>query len=221
MEIDVTRPSKLYRYSERKWLERSLRLGEFRLRPASDYKDMESAAARTDDERHRKIVLVNPSITHVRTGRPIVPLGDVVMSSEIATDYLTLCFAKINSDHFYQDFPGSDACLVIHNPNMFFDRVYKAIDSAIPVGWGAIDGPVTYGSRSNLGTPFMKPEKFVFQFEWRFACLPVPAMSKCTAALLTIGSIADIAEVVAAPAGATQLTNRSTGRQPATRVGAG
>src|SRR6185312_4590597 len=200
MEIDITRPPKLYLYSERKWLDRSLHLGEFRLRPASDYKDMEGAAARTDDERHRKIVLANPRITHVRTGRPIVPLGDVVMSSEIASDYLTLCFAKIDSDHFYQDFPGCDACLIIHNPNIFFDRVYSAIGCTIPNGWGAIDGPVTYGSRSNLGTPFMKPEKFVFQFEWRFACLPVPALGKCSSTMLTIGSIADIAEVVVAPA---------------------
>lgn len=200
MKIDITRPPKLYRYSERKWLDRSLRLGEFRLRAASDYKDMEEAAARTDDERHRKIVLANPSITHVRTRRPIIPLGDVVMSSEIASDYLALCFAKVDSDHFYQDFPGSDACLIIHSPNVFFDRVYKAIDAAIPVGWGVIDGPVTYGGRSNLGTPFMKPGKFLFQFEWRLACLPVPALSKCTSMTLTIGNITDIAEIVAAPA---------------------
>ncbi|HEX7636009.1 MAG TPA: hypothetical protein VF427_12110 [Noviherbaspirillum sp.] len=30
-----SRPQKLYRYSQRQWLERSLQLGEFRLRPAS------------------------------------------------------------------------------------------------------------------------------------------------------------------------------------------
>jgi hypothetical protein len=199
VKIEITRPPKLYRYSERKWLDRSLHFGEFRLRPASDYKDMEGAAARTDDERRRRFVLANPSITNVRTGQPIVPVGDVVMSSEIASDYLTLCFASVDSDHFYQDFPGSDACLIIHNPNAFFDRVYKAIDSTIPIGWGAIDGPVKYGGRSSLGTPFMKPKKFLFQFEWRFACLPVPALGKCTSMQLTIGNIADIAEVVAAP----------------------
>jgi hypothetical protein len=31
--IDAPRPPKFYRYSERRWLERSLTLGEFRLRP--------------------------------------------------------------------------------------------------------------------------------------------------------------------------------------------
>ena len=33
--IDITRPEKRYRYSERKWLEQSIFLGEFRLRSAS------------------------------------------------------------------------------------------------------------------------------------------------------------------------------------------
>jgi hypothetical protein len=35
MSIDHRRPPKLYRYSQRQWLERSLLLGEFRLRPPS------------------------------------------------------------------------------------------------------------------------------------------------------------------------------------------
>ncbi len=34
--IDVQRPLKLYRYSERPWLERSMTLGEFRLRPPAN-----------------------------------------------------------------------------------------------------------------------------------------------------------------------------------------
>jgi hypothetical protein len=122
------------------------------------------------------------------------------MSSDIASDYLTLCFAKIYSEHFYQDFSGSDACLIIHDPNEFFTRMYSAITTALPRGWRSIDGPVTYGSRSDLGTAFMKPEKFLFQFEWRFVCLPVPPLSKCKPIVLTLGSIEDIAEVIAKPA---------------------
>lgn len=199
MKIDLTRPPKLYRYSERKWLERSLRFGEFRLRPASDYKDMEESAARTDDEQHRRFVLRNPKITHVRTGQSIIPIGDVVRSSYIESDYLTLCLATIYSTHFYQDFKGSDACLIIHNPNEFFDRLYKAIDSVLPNSWGVADGPVSYGRRSELGVPFTKPEEFMFQFEWRFACLPIPSLKKCEATVVVLGSIEDIAEIVAAP----------------------
>lgn len=174
---------------------------------------MEDSVARTDDEQHRRIALRNPKITHVKTGQPINPVGDVVMASDIASDYLTLCLATVYSDHFYQDFEGSDACLIIHNPNEFFDRMYKVIDSVLPNSWGAADGPVAYGSRSKLGVPFTKPETFLFQFEWRFACLPIPSLSKCEATVVTLGSIEDIAEVIAAPESATQLTSRSSGRR--------
>jgi len=212
MEIDLTRPDKLYRYSEMTLLQRSLRFGEFRLRPASDYTDMEDAAARTDDERKRKIVLRNPTITNVSTGQPIVPLGDVVMHTDTNTDYLTLCFATIYSDHFYQDFVGSDACLIIHQPNEFFNRLYKALDRVIPESWGAADGAVTYGSKSKLGAAFTKDDKFLFQFEWRFACMPPVQTEKCSAVKVFTGSIEDIAEVVPAKAPGKQLTIHSSGR---------
>lgn len=208
MEINLTRPAKLYRYSERELLDRALRLGEFRLRPASDYKDIEDSIARKDDEQRRKFVLRNPKITHVRTGQPIVPIGDVVKSSSIGSDYLVLCLATIYSDHFYQDFEGSDACLIIHNPNEFFNRMYSAIDSVLPSSWAAIDGPVTYGRSSKLGVPFSKPEEFMFQFEWRFACLPIPSIYRCEATFVTLGSIEDIAEVVST-ADTPRLTSHS------------
>jgi len=158
-------------------------------------------------------VLRNPQITHVKTGQPITPVGDVVMASHIDSDYLTLCLATVYSEHFYEEFQGSDACLIIHNPNQFFDRMYNAIDSVLPNSWEAADGPVAYGSCGKLGLPFTKPEKFAFQFEWRLACLPIPSLNKCEATVVTLGSIEDIAEVITAPDSATQLTSPSSGHR--------
>lgn len=57
MIINPTPPPKLYRYSEKKWLERSLEVGEFRLRAASDYKSQELDSARHDNE----LVRINKS----------------------------------------------------------------------------------------------------------------------------------------------------------------
>jgi len=159
---------------------------------------MEDAAARTDDEQHRKIVLRDPVITNVSTGSPIVPLGDVVRHLDISTDYITLCFTTVYSDHFYQDFVGADACLIIHQPNEFFNRLYKALDHVIPESWAAADAAVSYGSKSELGVAFTKDEKFLFQSEYRFACMPNVQTEKCSAVTVSIGSIEDIAEVVSA-----------------------
>jgi hypothetical protein len=200
MEIDLTRPPKLYRYSERKWLERSLELGEFRLRPATDYKQQETDAARHDDE----LVRINTSpasavtITIERTGQTIKPIGDVVYRSEVGTNYLTICFSKRWDEHLFDDFPGTDACLVIHNVDDFCERFHSAAELALPQ-WAGIDAAVVYGGKCNLGAVFSKPLQFIVQHEWRFAWHPHTPIKELAPVLLTIGSIADIAEIVERP----------------------
>jgi hypothetical protein len=200
MEIDLTRPPKLYRYSERKWLERSLELGEFRLRPATDYKQQETDAARHDDE----LVRINTSpasavtITIERTGQTIKPIGDVVYRSEVGTNYLTICFSKRWDEHLFDDFPGTNACLVVHNVDDFCERFHSAAELALPQ-WTGIDAAVVYGGKSNLGAVFSKPLQFIVQHEWRFAWHPHTPVKELAPVLLTIGSIADIAEIVERP----------------------
>lgn len=124
MEIDLTRPSKLYRYSERKWLERSLELGEFRLRPATDYKQHETDAARHDDElvRIKKSPASSVLINIESTGQTIQPIGEVVYRSEVGTNYLTISFSKHWDEQLFDEFPDTDACLVIHEVEDFCAR---------------------------------------------------------------------------------------------------
>lgn len=54
--IDCRKPEKLYQYSEERWLERSLKFSDFRLRPAADYKSVETDSARNNDELVRRRV---------------------------------------------------------------------------------------------------------------------------------------------------------------------
>lgn len=200
MDIDLTRPPKLYRYSERTWLERSLELGEFRLRPASDYKKQETDAARHDNELVR--VSTSPassvSITIERTGQTIKPIGDIVYRSEVRTNYLTICFSKRWDEHLFDDFPGTDACLVIHEVEDFCERLHSAAELALPQ-WVGMDAAVVYGGKSKLGAVFSKPLQFILQHEWRFAWHPHTQVEELTPVLLTVGSITDIAEVVERP----------------------
>lgn len=200
MKIDLTRPPKLYRYSERKWLERSLELGEFRLRPATDYKQQETDSARNDDELVR--ISTSPAsavtITIERTGQTIKPISDVVYRSDVGTNYLTICFSKRWDEHLFDDFPGTDACLVIHDVEGFCERLHSAAELALPQ-WAGIDAAVVYGGKSNLGAVFSKPLQFIVQHEWRFAWHPHTPVEELAPAILTIGSIADIAEIVERP----------------------
>jgi hypothetical protein len=200
MKIDLTRPPKLYRYSERNWLERSLELGEFRLRPATDYKQQETDAARHDDELVR--ISTSPAsavtITIEGTGHTIKPISDVVYQSEVGTNYLIICFSKRWDEHLFDDIPGTDACLIIHDVDDFCERFHSAAELALPQ-WAGIDAPVVYGGKSNLGAVFSKPLQFIVQHEWRFAWRPHTPVKKLAPVLLTIGSISDIAEIVERP----------------------
>ena len=197
MKIDLTYPKNLYRYSEKKWLERSLLLGEFRLRPASDYKQQETDLARHDDELIRTTVSSGEfvSITSIETGKRIKPVGDVVYQSHVGTDYFTTCFSRSWDISLFDEFPGTDACLVIHEPEKFSERFHLAVEKILP-NWAGIDAAVTYGGKNKLGAVFSKPLKFMYQDEWRFAWHPGKLISKLTPIVVSIGCISDITSVV-------------------------
>lgn len=193
-------PPKLYRYSERKWLERSLERGEFRLRPASEYKLQETDLARHDDE----LVRVNTSpassvkITILDTGQEVKPVGDIVYQSEVGTNYFTVCFSKVWDEHLFEEFPNTDSCLVIHDVHEFRERFHSAAELVLPQ-WAGIDDAVVYGRQSQLGAIFSKPPKFIYQHEWRFAWHPPRPIEQLSPITVEIGSIADIAEIVDRP----------------------
>lgn len=196
MPLYRLQPAKLYRYSESRWLERSLKLGEFRLRPASDYHLIEADKARRDNElvRVRQSNQMDVQITLASTGQEIRPISDLTYTTTIQTDYLTLCFSEDWDDQQFEAFSGTDACLVIHNIGEFRERLYVAVENILP-DWGGMDGPITYGGRSPLGAVFSKPIEFFPQCEWRFSWLPQQSSAKLNPIIVSIGNIERIAEI--------------------------
>lgn len=200
MEIDITRPKKLYRYSEKKWLVRSLNLGEFRLWPAADYKLLESDFARQDDELVR--VTSSPAsrvtIMSVKTSKGIKPVGHVTYRYEVRTNYLTICFSEQWNENLFEAFSGSDACLVIHNVKEFCERIHLAVEKTLPQ-WSGMDASIVYFGKSKLGPVFSKPRCFFYQHEWRFAWLPVTPKKDIEPIKISIGNIENIAEIIERP----------------------
>ncbi|MGZ4992690.1 MAG: hypothetical protein ACXV79_00860 [Methylobacter sp.] len=68
----------------------------------------------------------------------------------MGTNYLTTCFSDRWDELLFNHFPGTDACLVIHNVDEFSERLHTAAELALP-DWAGIDGPIVYGGRSELG----------------------------------------------------------------------
>jgi hypothetical protein len=197
--LNCQRPQKLYRYSERHWLERSLKLGEFRFRPASDYSVMEGDLARQDNEMVR-IRTIDASQVKIVTerGQEIKTIEEIQHRRETATNYLILCLSSRWDPVMFDDFSGSDSCLVIHEPENFCERLHAAAEIKLH-GWSGIDLGVEYGTLSPMGVAFSKPEQFASQAEWRFAYGPPQAMKVLNPIVISMGSIEGIAEIVQRP----------------------
>src|SRR5713101_5642648 len=196
LTIDPRKPLKLYRYASARWLERSLKFGEFRLRPATDYNDLITDPARNDDEliRLQSTDGKHVKITHVETGRGISPIGAVRYRSEVHTNYLVSCFSGTWNHRLFDAFPDSDACLVIHEVEEFCERIHAAAEVQLP-GWVGIDGAATYDGQSPLGAVFSKPLRFFQQQEWRSAWMPPNAIRILQPKFLQIGNIEALAEL--------------------------
>jgi hypothetical protein len=194
--IDCRRPLKLYRYANARWLERSLKLGEFRLRPATDYNDLITDVARNDDElvRLQSTEGRYVKITHVETGQNIVPIGAVTYRSEIHTNYLVLCFSSVWDCHLFDEFSDANSCLIIHKVDEFCERIHAAAETHLS-GWVGIDGAATYDGQSPLGAVFSKPLHFLRQQEWRFAWMPCVPTRDLQPKFLNIGNIESLAEL--------------------------
>jgi hypothetical protein len=194
---EFKRPTVLYRYSQRHWLERSLLRGEFRLVPASSYLSNEGDIARQDDELVRTTILPKEmvKITHVRTGKPIIPIGKVTIRDEVGTDYLTLCLSRRLEPRLFEDF-GADAVLAIHDPEAVCELIHDAAEHLLP-GWMGVDAPVFYGGNHRFGPSFTKGPQFLEQQEWRFSWLPPLGRTypKLSPVLISIGSIARFADI--------------------------
>lgn len=96
------RPPKLYRYSQRPWLERSLQYGEFRLQP--------------------------PAAPAAVSGEQILPFGPRTANS----GFLTLSLASAWDTSLFDAFSGADCCLVVHDAEQFGERIHRAAQRLLP-----------------------------------------------------------------------------------------
>ena len=168
---ECQRPAKLYRYSERQWLERSLSLGEFRLRPpVEEVQGGPSGSA-----------AILPFTAGAKRGLP-------------AANYLTLSMAQAWDDVLFDQFPGSDCCLVVHDVEQFGERIHRAAAKLLP-SWVGIDAAVSYGGTSPLGAAFCKTKRHALEQEWLFAWRPMQPAMPVNPVVIRIGSIEDIAEL--------------------------
>ena len=164
----------LYRYSKFEYLKDAQNNGHFLIFPALEYIKKEYDAARKDNELvHKKNVAPEVVTIITKNGKPIIPKGDVTFFTWLlSVDAYILCCAYDYDEGLYDEFKGSDACLMIHDVNEFATRVHTAFTKAMPSHIG-FDGRVVYGKhQSSLGVLFSKPKRHIYQREYRFSWVP-------------------------------------------------
>lgn len=108
--------------------------------------------------------------------------------------FLTLTFSRVFSKNLFEVLGPADCCLVIHNTELFGERLHRAVQRTLP-NWAGIDGAVEYGKRSPLGAAFTETGAQAQQQEWRFAWRSMSPGASLNPVTVRIGSIEQFAEL--------------------------
>lgn len=188
----------LFRYCERIYLNQLLKDGRLRLVLASKYASMDNDKARQDDE-NRKATLHGSSSVRITTesGEEIPVIGVLKKTVSLENYYFFSLSGDWDRDLF-NDFEGSDTCLVVRDANGFIERVKISSQIQLP-GWECFFVPVHYydpyvpSSNNPIDPAMSKDFHFAYQRELRLIWLP-PAMEEFKPFhFIQIGNIEDIA----------------------------
>lgn len=191
----------LYRYSKFEYLKDAMENGRFYIFPALEYVKREYDIARKDNEIvHEKNVPASSVKITAKDGSSIIPIGDVIFSTYfLPIDSFILCFSYNYDEGLYDEFEGSEACLVVQNVREFSRRIHDAFGKAMPFYLG-IDGRVSYGThQSRLGVLFSKPEQFIYQREYRFSWIPEKPTRLLDLKVLAEGNFDEIRGLIPPP----------------------
>jgi len=194
------------KYGQRQFLEPMLRTGRLRISPASYYGDSTHNDAVKDDEIHKTFYIPTfrerlNGIHHIDLqGHRIVFGDDDIVLPVVAHDYFlfSLC------DHIYYRMPtdfGSDAALIIRDPDLFAQRLISGFLARWP-DWEPEYGPVTYYDPYHDYTKMKVHEMskhfgYAYQREVRIVLRPKHRpLADLEPEFLDIGPMTDFAELV-------------------------
>jgi hypothetical protein len=175
-----TKPPFLVRYGARQHITAMFEHGVIRVAPASSYNDPSLDLARRDNE-----LYVHGSN----------------QQNQMIPDFLVYCVTFALKPRLFGDFAETHAALVIRDPAQFFDRVDKAMSSALDFEWEGVLGAVKYidplrRPLEDAEPGFWKHFKYAYQSEWRYTWFPKSSRQVLQPVFLEMGSLRDISELV-------------------------
>ena len=181
--------------------------GRIRIASAHSYSDPSLNFATKDNELSvelfRRGSEVQLHLLNEETGTPkqrIMPIGEVVHSIGLNSDYYVYCMTYALSYRLFDDF-SANACVIIRDPMEFRTRLVEQVQRNLPnwVGW---DQAVEYvdpylQTDADIDLCFSKNVRFWYQHEYRFCWLPQGNIyTNLEPLFVEIDSLKDIAEFV-------------------------
>lgn len=196
--------SVLVKYTQLQFAHQLLDHGLLRLAPAASYNDPSLNTAIRDQE-----LLVDIDFNPFTLGighdpeldRIIFPSQRRLVRIEASSNYYVYCMSESYCTRLLFDF-AADAAVVIHDREAFIERTEAALRSALP-GSRSVSGAVEYYdptqiSPHEIALSFSKHFKYAYQEEFRLTAVPpVPGNKTLQPIFLRVGSLRDIAEIVA------------------------
>ena len=108
--------------------------------------------------------------------------------------FLTVSFSTAWDKRLFDVLGPADSCLVIHNTEIFGERLHRAVQRTLP-SWAGIDGAVEYGVRAALGAAFTKSSAEADEQEWQFAWRAMAPQLSLNPVTVKIGSLESFAEL--------------------------
>jgi len=190
---------RLFKFSEKKYLEDALHKGNILIRPALEFRTMENDNARQDDEL-KKSTFMSGAYTRVLTmsGQRIPVIGNLTRSVS-TQNYYAYCISSEFDHGLYSDFEA-DACLEIHDVASFAQRISTAAEIVLP-DWEFEHLSVQYFDpyeickNEHVDPILSKDFRFAYQKEYRFFWFSRGKFSTTGNQLLKLGNLADIAKI--------------------------
>lgn len=200
-------PGKYFaKYGKLVFLRPAFEDGIIRICPATAYDDPSLNPAIRDNEleitiealpTETKLTVVKSR--NVAEGVPIHATSNIKITQKSATNYYVYCLSANLAPRLFLDFEA-DACLLITNPDRFFEMILGAFEKAMPTWAGAVL-QVSYVDPLRTKTTehdvfASKHFRYLYQDEVRIIWLPQGAMNELHPVHLELGSLSSCCELI-------------------------
>ncbi len=195
----------LVKYGKRAHLHDMLRTGAVRITPASLLSDKSFNDAIRDTELTMSRWLYRPRLGHIYPDLEPAPARELVIDGSVITsrtseDFYLFCLSASYEACLFDDF-DADACLIIHDPIAFRDRLLWQAHRTLNAR-GHVFGGVTYvdpltQSAVDIPIAMQKDARYSYQDEVRGAWLAQRETTDLRVTYLSLGNLEYTAELIA------------------------